>query len=118
MLHILIADDEPQILNLLCQAVYLLGWTCDTAKNGREAIRIMERMPPDLVISDVNMPFVRGVDVVRHMKDNPHLAQIPTILMSSPDVEAEAISSGCTKFIPKPFNIVELTRLLPAVASK
>ena len=113
MSHIVIADDEPQIIDLLRNAIDSLGWTCDTASNGIDAMKKVEQALPDLVISDVNMPGMRGVDLVRNMKCNPQVAQIPTVLMSSPDVEAEAMASGCTAFIPKPFNIAELTQLLP-----
>ena len=112
MVHIVIADNEPLILQLVGRAVSSLGWTFDTATNGAEALQLVEQVMPELVISDIRMPEMSGTELVQAMKSNPRLVPIPVILMSSSEMEAEALAAGCNAFISKPFAIKELLKLL------
>jgi YesN/AraC family two-component response regulator len=65
MPHIVIVDDEAPILHLLQSIVSLLGWTSDTATNGEDALALVSQVTPELVLSDINMPKMDGVDLIR-----------------------------------------------------
>lgn len=112
MPRIVIADDEPMILSLVGRIVTGMSCTFHSATNGVEALQRVEQVMPDLVLSDIMMPEMSGIDLVRAMKNNPALSHIPIVLMSSGEREAQALAAGCTAFISKPFRIEELIRIL------
>ncbi|MCI0438925.1 MAG: response regulator [Chloroflexi bacterium] len=113
MPHILIAEDNVLLSRLLCEvAANVLGWTYEVAGNGEKALFMAERNIPDVVLSDIDMPAMKGTELARSMKANERLARVPVVLMSSPDKRFEAIESGCADFIPKPFDLPSLIETL------
>jgi CheY-like chemotaxis protein len=68
---------------------------------------------PALVISDVRMPGMNGIELLRAIKSNPRLSHIPVVLMSSGDMELEAREAGCSAFVAKPFSVDRLLQILP-----
>ena len=113
MVHVVIADDDQVIRGLVELIVLMLEWTFDSATNGTQALDMIERVLPDLVISDIAMPGMTGIQLLEAMKNNPTVANVPVALMSSVDREPEAREAGCTAFIAKPFTIEDLLELLP-----
>ena len=74
--------------------------------SGDEAIALLNRTPPDIVLADVGMPGPSGYDIARHMKDTPHLAHIPVVLLTGafePVDQAKAAAVGCDGVLAKPF---------------
>jgi CheY-like chemotaxis protein len=116
MVHVVIADDDEVIRYLVEQIVSILGWTFDSAVNGMQALRLIEQAMPALVISDVRMPGMDGIELLRMMKSNSRLSHIPVVLMSSGDMELEAREAGCSAFIAKPFSVDRLLQILPKAA--
>jgi|SRR5918992_2150374 CheY-like chemotaxis protein len=112
MPHVVIADDSYDILYLVQHIVNTLGWTCDIATNGAEAWQMVQRLAPDLVISDINMRGMSGLDLALTIKSNPRLSHLPVVLMSSPDQEGAALAAGCDAFLAKPFGGQTLLQLL------
>jgi CheY-like chemotaxis protein len=112
MPHVLIADDSYEILYLVQYLVNTLGWTSDTATNGTEAWQMAQRLAPNLVITDVNMPGMSGLELVLAIKSNPSLSHIPVLVMSSADQEESARAAGCDAFMAKPFGEQALLQLL------
>jgi CheY-like chemotaxis protein len=113
MPHVVIADDDYGVLYLVATLVQQLGWTSDLASDGVEAWEKVQQMVPDLVVSDINMPEMNGLDLLRAIKSSPTLAHIPVVLMSSAENEAEARAAGCDAFVAKPFGGQTILTLLP-----
>lgn len=108
---ILIVDDNEQNLELLI--AYLEDLSCNTipAKDGLEALEIVKKTIPDLILLDVMMPKMSGFEVCRRIKANPATAAIPIIMVTAlseiGDIE-RAIDSGTDDFLSKPINKLEL----------
>ena len=95
------ADDDGLVLALIREIISPLSWTIYTASNGTEALQLIERIVPNLVISDIHMPGLGGLDLVQRMRDGPRLSHIPVILVSDPLMEPEALAAGCDAFVSK-----------------
>src|SRR5690242_7751133 len=106
MTTILIVDDEAPIRELLAWILRDLGFQVQEAINGREAIRLAESHPPDLVISDVMMPVMGGPELCGWVKEELEPA-LPVILTSSVG-EHVARGTGAVAFVRKPFDLDEL----------
>jgi two-component system alkaline phosphatase synthesis response regulator PhoP len=108
---ILVVDDNEQNLELL--QAYLEDLQCRTipAKDGVEALEIIKKSKPDLVLLDVMMPKMSGFEVCRRIKNNPQTADLPVIMVTAlnelGDIE-RAIESGTDDFLSKPVNKLEL----------
>ncbi len=104
--HILIADDDPEILNLLWET---LGeeFIIDKAYNGEEALALISKKDYQLIISDLSMPKLDGLALLRNVKENPQWNHIPFIILTGKNSEFHklvCIQSGADDFIDKPFS--------------
>lgn len=108
---ILVVDDNKQNLELL--QVYLEDVECQSipANDGPEALDIIAKSPPDLILLDVMMPKMSGFEVCRRVKSDPKTSDIPIIMVTAlnefGDIE-RAIDSGTDDFLSKPVNKLEL----------
>ena len=108
---VLVVDDNIQNLELLI--AYLEEIDCQTisAENGAEAMNIIKKSLPDLILLDVMMPKMSGFEVCRRLKNDPATANIPVIMVTAlgemGDIE-RAIDSGTDDFLSKPVNKWEL----------
>jgi len=108
---VLVVDDNEQNLELIL--TYLEDVDCQTisATSGIEALDIVRKKLPDLVLLDVMMPKISGFEVCRRMKDDPQTTDIPIIMVTAlnelADIE-KAINSGTDDFLSKPVNKWEL----------
>ena len=108
--HILITDDDQEI------ADYIIGelgdrYRFDYAPNGKEALKMLLMGTYDLVISDVMMPEMDGLQLLRRIKDNPTISQLPVIMLTSKaevEYKLEGLKSGADAYIAKPFDMEEL----------
>jgi two-component system KDP operon response regulator KdpE len=106
--RILIIDDEPQITRVLRTALSAQGYDIRTANDPEEGLAVFRDWPPDLVITDLMMPGMSGVEVCRAIRV---LGAIPIIVLSVRDHErskVEALDAGADDYVTKPFNIQEL----------
>lgn len=109
---VLVVDDNQQNLELL--QAYLEDMDCETvpAHDGPEALEVMAKNPPDLILLDVMMPKMSGFEVCKRIKNDPNTADIPIIMVTAlnefGDIE-RGIDSGTDDFISKPVNKLELT---------
>lgn len=109
-MKILIAEDEPIMLMALETSLKREGYTVLTTNDGREALSQIEEFKPDLLITDIMMPFTSGLELIGIVKSTPHL-KIPVIVVSGIGQEAivlEAFKMGADDFLTKPFNPAEL----------
>ncbi|MHC4106058.1 MAG: response regulator [Planctomycetota bacterium] len=108
---ILVVDDNQQNLELL--QVYLEDVDCRSipAHDGPEALEIIAKEPPDLILLDVMMPKMSGFEVCRRIKNDPKTCDIPVIMVTAlnefGDIE-RALDSGTDDFLSKPVNRLEL----------
>ena len=110
--RVLVVDDDRVIQQLLQVNLELEGYdVVATASDGREALDKIGTLKPDLVILDVMMPKMDGLEVCRHLKADPKLASIPVILLSAraQDLDIrEGLDIGANAYLTKPFDPVEL----------
>lgn len=109
--RVLIADDNPQILELLEAYLEPLGVQIITASDGEEALAAVRAAPPDLLLLDVMMPKRSGFEVSRILKDDPAYAAIPIIVVTALNElgdEERARECGADDFISKPVNKLDL----------
>lgn len=106
--NILVVDDEPQITRVLKTTLSSHGYGTRTAGDGDEALLLMKEWSPDLVITDLRMPNMSGLDLCRHLRAK---SRVPIIVLSVKGEErakVEALDAGADDYVTKPFNINEL----------
>ena len=108
---VLIADDEPNIVTSLEFLMSKSGYEVAVARNGEEALALVESFRPDLVLLDVMMPLRSGYDVCQRMRDRPEWRHIRIVMLSAKGREAEVskgMSLGADAYVTKPFSNREL----------
>ncbi|HAX25890.1 MAG TPA: response regulator, partial [Chloroflexi bacterium] len=104
--HILIVDDDPTIRSALEALLEDEGFAPQTASNGQEALRMVHDNPPSLILMDLMMPVMNGIDAVRELKADPRTSAIPVIAMSAGFILLETIADLLSDgIIEKPFDI-------------
>ena len=114
MTRVLVVDDEPQILRGLGTNLRARGYDVETAPDGERALEIAARTHPDVVILDLGLPGIDGVEVIRGLRA---WTQIPIIILSARDQErdkVEALDAGADDYVSKPFGMDELLARLRA----
>jgi two-component system KDP operon response regulator KdpE len=107
-MRILLVDDERQITRVLRTSLESHGYTVSIAQDGVEALRTFEQFHPDLVITDLSMPNMDGVELTRSIRK---LAQTPIIVLSVREQDAtkvDALDAGADDYMTKPFSTPEL----------
>jgi two-component system, sensor histidine kinase and response regulator len=102
--NLLIVDDDPVIVQVLGQGLRSLG-RLRFATQGLQALALMAQSPPDLVLLDAQMPGISGFDVLDRMRQDPQLAEIPVIMITShsdESFEQSGLEKGAVDFIVKP----------------
>lgn len=115
---VLVADDEPLTAEMLALMLAFRGFEVVCAHDGAEALQQARTWKPDIMLLDVMMPGLEGVDVTRALRGDEELRERPVILISSCDeCEVEWEEAGADLFLQKPIDIVTLPdlveRLLP-----
>jgi two-component system, OmpR family, KDP operon response regulator KdpE len=106
--NILVVDDEPQITRVLKTTLLSQGYGTRAASDGFEALQIMKSWSPDLLITDLRMPNMDGLDLCREVRAH---SQIPIIVLSVRGEErtkVEALDAGADDYVTKPFSTKEL----------
>ena len=109
--RILVVDDDPRLLHVVAMYLSIEGYEVDTASNGDEGLRLLEQRRPDLVILDVMMPGIDGLEACRRIKSNPETRAIPVVLftaLSRTDDVENGRAAGANRFINKPFSLIGL----------
>jgi len=108
---VLIADDEPNIVAALEYLLQRNGYEVHVARNGDEALKLIEQHQPDLVLLDVMMPLRSGYDVCQRVREREDWRHIKIVMLSAKgrDVEVnKGMSLGADLYITKPFSTSEL----------
>ena len=108
---VLIADDNPQILELLEAYLEPLSVQVSLAADGEATLAAIERQPPDLILLDIMMPKRSGYEVCRLLKDDPRYRDIPIVMITALNEVGDwerARECGADDFLSKPVNKIEL----------
>lgn len=106
--RILIVDDEPNILNTLAPLLRTRGYDVFTAMSGRAAVETAEREKPDLIVLDLGLPDMDGVEVARIVRES---VSVPIVVLSARGAEGDkvrALDIGADDYVTKPFGAEEL----------
>ena len=126
MLHccvpvVLVVDDDPVFCAIMQEFLTSDGYEVHLAYDVPQALAALERHTPDLILSDIMMPEIDGICLVRQIRSAPAWSKIPTIIISArtmPEYRNNALKAGANAFVPKPFSIKqvrnEISKFLPA----
>lgn len=117
---VLVADDDVDICDMLGMKLRQSNYEVHTALDGLQTLEMIRSVRPNLVILDIMMPFKSGMDVLREMRSDPAIADIPVILMTASRQEKDVESGfalGVIDYINKPFNLKDLVLLAQSVLS-
>jgi CheY-like chemotaxis protein len=112
---LLVVDDEyitHRIVNVILSGK---DYTILSAYNGVEAIEQLERHQVDMVLTDVNMPLMDGLELISRLRSDERFQDLPVVIISAsplPQVPKEAVNKGATAFISQPFSSWELTKVV------
>lgn len=115
---ILLVEDSLELREFYANYLTYAGFKVVTAINGHEALRLAKHLRPDLILMDIRMPGMDGLEATADLKRTPGLADIPVVAFTadlSPDVAARARHAGCIAFIAKPAIPDEVARRLAEV---
>lgn len=111
MKNVLIIDDNEVILSMLVRGLKCYMDDCNilTAGNGKEAVKILDAVPVDLIVTDLNMPEMDGYEFLTYTRKNK--PEVRTVVMTadySPEVERRLLPLGVSRCFEKPFSLTEL----------
>ena len=106
-MRFLAVDDSPTMLRIISNTLQRIGYSdVVQASNGAEALQKLQEQPVDVVITDWNMPEMDGLELVKAMRNNPKLKDIPVLMVTTRGVKediVEAVKAGACSYIVKPF---------------
>jgi len=108
---IVVVEDDDAVAHLVGASLGDAGYLCMRARDGVEALKLVKQESPDLIILDVLMPKLDGIEVVRRLKADPVEARIPVLMLTalaSVDDRVRGLDAGADDYLSKPFNVREL----------
>jgi len=112
---VLAVDDNQDNLELLTQILDLFGCECVGAVDGYAALSAAVDRQPDLIVLDICLPDIDGMEVVKRVQQNPEIRHIPIVAVTAlakPEDRARILQAGCVEYLSKPFNIKDLERVM------
>jgi phosphate regulon transcriptional regulator PhoB len=116
--RVLIVEDEPDIRELVVHHLKREGYQVSAASSGEEALRQVQAAPPDLVILDLMMPSMDGLEVCRRLRQDPATASLPIVMLTAKGDEVDRVLGleiGADDYVVKPFSPKELLARVRAV---
>jgi len=113
--RILIVEDNPQNMRLLEMVLRAKNYTLLKATDGEEALDMAIREQPDLIIMDIQLPKVSGLEVTRKLRETPAFSHTPIIAITAYAMKGDkerVIESGCDAYLSKPINTRELPEMI------
>jgi two-component system KDP operon response regulator KdpE len=106
--RILVVDDEPQIRRIMRTTLIAAGYEVDDSKSGEDAVAKVRKFRPDLVLLDINMPGMGGLEACKAIRADPNIAIIMLTIHNTEAAKVEALDAGADDFVTKPFSTPEL----------
>lgn len=116
--NVLIVDDDRRTAESLAAQVCVLGHTVATAYGPRMAMQHLSEVIPDVIMLDLNMPGVNGLEVVRFLRRDPATVRVPVVIVSAIDAQEtiqQALASGANHYLIKPPTIEDIETAFDAV---
>jgi two-component system cell cycle response regulator DivK len=118
---VLAVDDNDVNLRLFAKILSRAGYRVLEARTGEECLVLARQEHPQLVLMDVKLPGMNGVEVTRKMKAEPGLAGIPVVVVTAYAMEEDktrALEAGCAEFMTKPFHVQDLVETVRRIAGE
>jgi len=115
MARILFVDDDPLTLETLKRSAELFGHEAILASSGEQAQILIGEQLPELILTDMMLPDMDGLSLVKNLKQNPSIAKIPVVMLSaSPEIDARqlALEAGAEEFLSKPIRLQTLQEVI------
>ncbi|MBD2664994.1 two-component hybrid sensor and regulator [Richelia sinica FACHB-800] len=112
---ILLAEDNPANIFTISGYLEAIGYRIILAKNGREAIALVKEQVPDLILMDIQMPEVDGLEAIKQIRDDAKFTQIPIIALTAlamPGDQEKCLAVGANEYLPKPVKLKQLGMLI------
>ncbi|MBI2996974.1 MAG: response regulator [Deltaproteobacteria bacterium] len=119
--RILVVEDRPDLSDLLRQALEILGYEVMLATDCEEAVRMAAASLPDLIVMDIVLPRLDGLEATSRIRKNPVTRSIPILAVTAlamPGDKEKCLASGCDDYIAKPFTINELNAAITRLSNK
>ena len=116
----LIVEDDEDARDLYAWCLRAAGWTVEAVPNGEDALFVAAVLLPDLIVMDLRLPVIDGLEATRRLKADPDTRHIPVVALSWVDRregEALATAAGCQAFVAKPCPPEDLRALLESLAA-
>lgn len=113
--HVLLIEDEPNIIEAVSFLLSRDGWTVSTHSNGHDAVDVVKRKLPDLLVLDVMLPGRSGFDILTELRSSETIADIPVLMLTARGQAKDremATRLGATRFMTKPFSNSEIIDVL------
>ena len=114
-LAVLVVDDYPDSANGLAELVRIWGWSAESTRTGEEALRIAERTPPRVVILDIGMQPMSGIEVAKRLRQSPATARSAILALTGsvpPRQSSSLLAEGFDAYLHKPGDPETLRRVL------
>jgi two-component system KDP operon response regulator KdpE len=112
--NILVVDDEPQITRVLKTSLSSRGYGIRTASDGEEALQTMKEWQPDLIVTDLRMPNMDGLQLCRRIRTESRIPIIVLSVKGEDTIKVEALDAGADDYVTKPFSMNELVARIRA----
>ena len=121
MPRVLVAEDDPDIANLLAHYLQRAGFDAETVQSGRDVLPRVKKAPPDLLLLDLLLPGLDGLEVCRAVREDDSLADTGVIMLTGIGERLNEMTSplyGADDFLDKPFDLGELDTKIRVVLEK
>jgi len=118
--RILVVDDEPSVIDVFQEFLSGQGYAISIAASGEEAVRMIPALRPDIILTDINLPGLSGLEVMRHAKQaDPEVAVIVVTGYASASTAIDALRQGAFNYVTKPFDLDEVNQIIErAIANR
>ena len=119
LISILIVDDDAEVRNMLSSILDGEGYSIEAVENGKKAINICEKFPFDVALIDIDLPDIKGTELLHRLKEiQPKMVRI--IITGHPSIEnaAKSVNEKADGYVLKPFNVVELLEMIKRLVAE
>jgi two-component system, chemotaxis family, chemotaxis protein CheY len=117
--RVLVVEDSSTVRSLITTTVEeIVGVKVFEASTGFEALRILPKEQMDLIITDINMPEINGLEIIHFVKNNPNYKKIPIVIVTTERGEEDrkkGLALGASEYVTKPFNPEDLRKVISRV---
>src|SRR5689334_16562302 len=117
-LKVLVVDDEDSIIELVRLGLRYEGFQVEVASDGEQGLTLAQRISPDVVILDIMLPGIDGLEVCRRLRSNPTTSDVPVLMLTAKDEVGDRIlglQTGADDYLTKPFDFYELLERVRAI---